>query len=205
MSDPGPGSPDAAILPVEVEAVPPHGVTIRPSRSSDAPSYMRMWRAVVAEGRWVRTEKVGELKAMRRMLADSWSEDRARFAALAWGQVIGLITIERMTHPVNRHVATLGMAIEESWRGQGLGSALMAHAMRWARKVGIEKVTLEVYPDNEAGIALYRKFGFHEEGRLVRQSKKSFGYQDEVIMSRWLAAFDAASGIPDAESGRTTT
>ena len=55
-------------------------------------------------------------------------------------------------------------------------------------RVGIEKVTLEVYPDNEAGIALYRKFGFHEEGRLVRQSKKTFGYQDEVIMSRWLLA-----------------
>jgi ribosomal protein S18 acetylase RimI-like enzyme len=63
----------------------------------------------------------------------------------------------------------------------------MAVAMRWARQVGIEKVTLEVYPDNVAAVGLYRKFGFHEEGRLVGQSKKqSTGYQDEVIMSRWL-------------------
>jgi L-phenylalanine/L-methionine N-acetyltransferase len=174
------------LLPAELDSPPPHGVSLRPARSSDAASYLRMWRSVVDEGRWVRTETVGSVKDYRRTLADSWSDNRARFVAIAWGQVIGLITIERMNHPVNRHVATLGMAIEASWRGQGLGSALMAAAMRWARQVGIEKVTLEVYPDNEAAIALYRKFGFGEEGRLIRQSKKSFGYQDELIMSRWL-------------------
>ena len=211
MSDdtqaPGDLKNESGLVPAELESPPPAGVTIRQARSSDAPSYSRMWTAVVAEGRWVRTEQVGDLKAMRRMLADSWSDDRARFAAIAWGQVVGLLTIERMTHPVNRHVATVGMAIEESWRGQGLGSALMAHAMRWARQVGVEKVTLEVYPENEAGVALYRKFGFHEEGRLVRQSKKSFGYQDEVIMSRWLARErdDRSTTLPDSEPGRTGT
>src|SRR3954468_17822310 len=155
-----PDEPDArvsahegAILPPELESGPPPGVSIRPARSSDAPSYFRMWRGVVEEERWVRTERVGSVKDYRRTLADSWSDDRARFVAVAWGQVVGLITIERMIHPVNRHVATLGMAIEGSWRGQGVGSALMAFAMRWARQVGVEKVTLEVYPDNEAAIA----------------------------------------------------
>ncbi len=186
MPDDAPAADEAAIVPAELESQPPSGVNIRPSRSSDAASYHRMWKAVVDEGRWVRTESVGSVKDYRRTLADSWSDDRARFVALAWGQVVGLITIERMTHPVNRHVATLGMAIEASWRGQGLGSALMAHAMRWARQVGIEKITLEVYPDNDGAIALYRKFGFREEGRLAGQSKKSFGYRDEVIMSRWV-------------------
>jgi putative acetyltransferase len=192
MSDgSGPAFPErdgARLLPAEVESPPPPAVSIRPARASDAGSYLRMWRGIVEERRWVRTETVGSLKDYRRSLADSWSDERARFVALAWGEVIGIITIERMQHPVNRHVATLGMAVEASWRGKGLGSALMAAAMRWARRAGMEKVTLEVYPDNEAGIALYRKFGFHEEGRLARQSKKSFGYQDEVIMSRWLLA-----------------
>jgi ribosomal protein S18 acetylase RimI-like enzyme len=48
-------------------------------------------------------------------------------------------------------------------------------------------VTLEVYPGNAGAIARYRKFGFVEEGRLAKQTKKSYGYEDEVIMSRWLA------------------
>lgn len=167
---------------------PPPGVIVRPARPSDARSYLAMWREVVAERRWVRTETVVHgVRKYRKVFRDSWSDRRARLVALAWGRVIGSLTIERIDHPVNRHVATLGMAIEKGWRGKGVGSALMAEAMRWARSVGVEKVSLEVYPGNDAARALYRKFGFDEEGRLVGQSKKSYGYEDEVIMSRWLA------------------
>jgi RimJ/RimL family protein N-acetyltransferase len=43
-----------------------------------------------------------------------------------------------------------------------------------------------VYPHNEAARALYRKFGFEEEGRLIGQSRKSYGYEDEIVMARWL-------------------
>jgi ribosomal protein S18 acetylase RimI-like enzyme len=50
----------------------------------------------------------------------------------------------------------------------------------------VEKISLTVYPHNEAARALYRKFGFEEEGRLVGQSKKSYGYEDEIVMARWL-------------------
>jgi putative acetyltransferase len=172
-------------LPAEASPPPP-GVQIRPGRPSDAASFLEMWRGVVEERHWVRTETVGRVRDYRRSFAESWTNDRARLLAVAPEGVVGIITIERMTHPVNRHVATLGMAVGPSWRGRGLGSALMAAALRWARQSSVEKVTLEVFPGNEAAVALYRKFGFAEEGRMVRQSKKSYGYEDEVIMSRWL-------------------
>ncbi|MFL5796505.1 MAG: GNAT family N-acetyltransferase [Actinomycetota bacterium] len=171
----------------EVDSAPPPGVEIRPGRPSDAASFLEMWRGVVEERRWVRTETVGGVRAYRRSFGESWSDERARLLAVGPDGVVGIITIERMTHPVNRHVATLGMAVHSSWRGHGVGSALMVEALRWARESGVEKVTLEVYPGNDAAIALYRKFGFVEEGRLARQTKKSYGYEDEVIMSRWLA------------------
>jgi L-phenylalanine/L-methionine N-acetyltransferase len=167
---------------------PPPDVTVRPARRSDARSYLDMWRRVVAERRFVRTESVtGGVRAYRNLLGDSWSNDRATIVAVAHDRVIGVITIERLRHQVNRHVATIGMAVDADWRARGVGSALMGAAMKWARSSAIEKVSLEVYPDNEAAVALYRKFGFSEEGRLRRQSKKSYGYEDEVIMSRWIA------------------
>jgi L-phenylalanine/L-methionine N-acetyltransferase len=165
----------------------PEGVQIRPARPEDAASYLEMWKAVVAERRYVRTEAVPwGVRQYRRQFRDAVTGDHARLVALAWGRVIGTISIERMAHPVSRHVATLGMAVESSWRSRGVGSALMAAALRWARKAGVEKISLEVYPTNEPAVALYRKFGFVEEGRLERQSKKSYGYEDELIMSRWL-------------------
>jgi ribosomal protein S18 acetylase RimI-like enzyme len=78
------------------------------------------------------------------------------------------------------------MSVDADWRGRGVGSALMSEALRWAHANRVEKLTLSVYPHNTRAIALYRKFGFTDEGRLSGQSKKSYGYEDEVIMSRWL-------------------
>jgi ribosomal protein S18 acetylase RimI-like enzyme len=94
--------------------------------------------------------------------------------------------VQRELHPVTRHVATLGIAVAADRRSMGIGGALMAEAIRWGRSVGVEKLMLSVYPTNTAAIALYRRFGFVDEGRLVRHSRKSYGYEDEVLMATWI-------------------
>jgi ribosomal protein S18 acetylase RimI-like enzyme len=78
------------------------------------------------------------------------------------------------------------MAVLPGWRGRGVGTALLAEAFRWAREVGVEKLSLSVFPHNRAALALYRRFGFVEEGRLRRHSKKSYGYEDEIVMAAFL-------------------
>ena len=65
-------------------------------------------------------------------------------------------------------------------------AALLAEALRWAAGVGVEKVELSVFPSNTPAIALYRRFGFVDEGRLVKQSRTSSGYKDEILMARWI-------------------
>jgi putative acetyltransferase len=175
-------------VPDSPEVRVPEGVTIRPARPADAASYLEMFRAVVAERRWVRTDEVTRsARDQRRVFREAWSPARAILVALdGAGRVIGNIWIAREEHPVNRHVASVGMAVAEAWRGRGVGAAPLAEGLRWAREQGVEKVALTVYPGNERAIALYRKFGFVEEGRLVRQSKKSYGYEDEIVMARFL-------------------
>ena len=99
---------------------------------------------------------------------------------------MGSLSIRRDDHAVTRHSATLGMFVVAARRGRGIGTALMQEAIRWARERGVERVELTVYPHNEAAIALYRLFGFEPEGRLVRHSKKSYGYEDEILMAVWI-------------------
>ncbi len=62
----------------------------------------------------------------------------------------------------------------------------MSEAFGWAGEHGVEKVELSVYPDNIPAIRLYRRFGFVEEGRSRKRSKKRGGYRDEILMARWL-------------------
>jgi len=161
---------------------------VRQARPGDARSFLEMWREVVAERRYVRTESVRRSVRhyRRRYFRRTWDDEQASFVAVAGDRVIGHLGVSREEGPVNRHVASIGMAVASDWRRKGVGSALMTQAMAWARQVGVEKLALSVYPDNEAARALYRKFGFQEEGRLTGHSKKSIGYRDEIVMGLWL-------------------
>jgi diaminopimelate decarboxylase len=168
-------------------ADPPAGITLRPAEARDARSFLTFWSAIVAEGRYVRSEEVGTpARVYRSRFRRSWTDREAQVMALDADRVVGHVYIQREAHPVTRHVATLGIAVTADHRGRGIGSALMAEAFRWAESVGVEKIMLSVYPHNSAAIALYRRFGFVEEGRLVGHSRKSSGHEDEILMSAWV-------------------
>jgi diaminopimelate decarboxylase len=176
---------DVYQLPIPDAAAPP-GVEIRPGRPSDVGGLMSMLADVAAEKRFIRMETLGGSRRLwKARLRNAWTDRTASLVATAGGRLIGNLGIQR-EGGLNSHVASFGMSVEQAWRGQGVGAALLAEALRWARSVGVEKVTLSVYQHNTRAIALYRKFGFIDEGRLSGQSKKSYGYEDEVIMSRWL-------------------
>ncbi len=166
----------------------PQGIIVRPARPKDARTYLAFWTAIVGEGRHVRTERVtGTPRTYRRRFRRSWTDREAQIVAVDAGdRVVGHVYIQREAHPVTRHVATLGIAVSADARGRGVGTALMAEALRWARSVGVDKIVLSVYPHNTEAIALYRKFGFVEEGRLARHSRKSYGDEDEILMAAWI-------------------
>ncbi|MGH2664082.1 MAG: GNAT family N-acetyltransferase [Actinomycetota bacterium] len=170
------------------EAPPPAGVEVRPARPADGKDALALVARVAAEGRWIRTEDVSSERGRRtrRRFRRSWTTEHADIVALAGGRVIGHLGVERERGRQTRHVASLGMAVDEFWRGKGVGSALLAEAFRWSAWAGVEKVALTVYPDNQRAINLYKKFGFTEEGRLSGHSKRASGYEDEIVMARWL-------------------
>ncbi len=71
--------------------------------------------------------------------------------------------------------ASATATVAREWRGRGVGSALMSAAIDWARERGLHKLSLSVWPHNAAAIALYRKYGFVEEGRRVQQIRRQSG------------------------------
>jgi RimJ/RimL family protein N-acetyltransferase len=73
------------------------------------------------------------------------------------------------------------MMVAAGWRGRGVGAALVAAAIDWARARDLHKLTLGVFPHNQAAIALYRKAGFVEEGRRVRHIRRASGELWDLI------------------------
>lgn len=106
--------------------------------------------------------------------------------ACAEGEPVGMLGLH--THPDLprlRHSATLGMAVRDDWQGKGVGTALVRAGVELAdRWMGLTRLELHVYPDNEPALRLYRKFGFEEEGTLRRASFRDGRYQDVLVMGR---------------------
>jgi putative acetyltransferase len=87
--------------------------------------------------------------------------------------------------PRRRHVMHLGIAVRADVQGQGVGGALMQAmcdiADRW---IGLLRLELSVFVDNERAIALYRRFGFEIEGRARGYVLRDGEYIDAFLMAR---------------------
>jgi GNAT superfamily N-acetyltransferase len=82
--------------------------------------------------------------------------------ALAEERILGFGYINR-----TGEIARLaGMGFVPSARGQRVGSSLLQQLVEQSRARGERMMTLEVFEQNPPAVALYRRFGFREKGRL---------------------------------------
>lgn len=154
---------------------------VRTARREDVEQVLDLLEAVAAEGRWIGSEAPIDREARRRQLVETIEGDErgVRYVAVADGVVVGSLGLD--LRPYN--VADLGMFVQRQWRGRGLGSALIEAAIAWARSAGAHKVALQLWPHNRPALALYRKFGFEQEGRLHRHYRRRNGeLWDALVM-----------------------
>jgi RimJ/RimL family protein N-acetyltransferase len=149
---------------------------IRQGRPDDAQAMARLMAAVAAERDGIATEPPVDVAERARQFAGTTD---ASVVADSGGQIVGMLHVE-----VGRFgFGDLGMLVDAAWRGRGIGSALLQAAIDWARGQGVHKLCLEVFPTNAAAIALYRKFGFVEEGRRTGQYRRASGeLWDSIVM-----------------------
>jgi RimJ/RimL family protein N-acetyltransferase len=149
-----------------MERSPEAPFRIRPADEADRLPLAVLFAAVAEERDGIATEPPVDVAAR----AASWTLEGV-FVAVADAELVGSLHLE-----VSRHgFAELGMAVACEWRGRGVGSALLAAAIEWAREHGLHKLCLSVFVHNTAAIALYRKLGFVEEGRRVKQYRRASG------------------------------
>jgi RimJ/RimL family protein N-acetyltransferase len=146
--------------------VPDAPFQIRRAHEDDRVPLALLFAAVAEERDGIATEPPVDIDAR----AASWTLD-GTLVAVAGEEVVGSLHLERSRHGFGE----IGMAVAREWRGRGVGSALLAAAIEWARELGLHKLSLGVFAHNDAGIALYRKFGFVEEGRRVKHYRRAGG------------------------------
>jgi ribosomal protein S18 acetylase RimI-like enzyme len=103
-------------------------------------------------------------------LAERWLVE-GTVVAVADTEIVGSLQVRASRFGFGE----IAMAVAREWRGRGIGSALLSAGIEWSRENGLHKLVLDVFPHNAAAIGLYRKFGFVQEGRRVKQYRRANG------------------------------
>ena len=160
--------------------------SLRVARVEDAPLLARAQRAIaVVPGLLVTgPEEVADERLAQKIAALNAADNGRFLVAEVEGELAGHGMLDPLPFAAVRHVVHLTMAVHPGWQGRGVGRAILSGLIDWARGCpAIGKIELHVRASNAAAIALYRKLGFEEVGRLRQRVKVApDGYVDDLSM-----------------------
>jgi RimJ/RimL family protein N-acetyltransferase len=154
---------------------------VRPATFADVTELACGMKAVADEGRWIATEAGTPLEEIERRTRRRLADGPVNIVLADGGEIVGVADL----NPTGIDgVLSLGMWVLAPHRGRG-GGRLLGEAAIAARPEGVHKVELEVWPDNEAAIALYEAMGFEREGlRRDHYRREDGSLRSALIMAR---------------------
>ena len=177
-------------------------IDIQPASLELADSFWRALDVVAREHRYLIFQEAPPLESTRNFIAQVLAKGWSQFYAVRAGQVVGWCDVVRVERPGLTHVGRLGIGILPEYRGQKIGPRLLAATIADAFEKGIARIELEVFATNARAIALYRKFGFVEEGRK-RQTRCLDGvHEDSILMALLKAEAPPATRSDHIQAGK---
>ena len=82
---------------------------------------------------------------------------------------------------IPQEVQIVTIAVDPASQGRGLGAVLLLCALDLARDARADRITLECRESNAAALGLYKKYGFHVEGRRPRYYEDN--QEDALILT----------------------
>ena len=164
---------------------------VRAARGADGQAVVELADAVASEQVWIGLQGPIDRQAWMQRFTDSLADDAAHcLVAELDEEVVGYLKGN-----VWKGIADFGMFVAAAARGAGVGAELLEHFIAWAEDRRCHKITLQVWPHNEAAIRLYERYGFAVEGRLRRHWRRQDGaLWDSLVMGKVLDT--EAPGLP---------
>ena len=157
--------------------------TIRHATVADAES---VWRNMTDESVYSGTLQLpySSLERWRERLTAT--EGVVSLVACAGEQIVGNASLHTNPKtPRRAHAGALGMAVPSAWQRKGVGTALLGAIIELADHwLGLARLELTVFVDNEPALALYRKHDFQIEGTMRGYALRRGVLVDTYAMAR---------------------
>lgn len=123
------------------------------------------------------------LEMSRAFVLENIQGNWPHFVAVSEGNIVGWCDITSLHRPVFTHSGTLGIGVLASYRGQGIGEALLCTALNQAKSIGLTRIELIVREKNKPAITLYKKLGFVVEGLHRNAVRIRTEYENHISMA----------------------
>lgn len=160
----------------------PEGLVVRTLRPGDADAFHALQQGPSVMRGHVYTP-YRSVEETRRWL------DKLASPTLAIGAWVGEAMVgEAELHPQKlrrAHVGQIAISVHENWQRRGIGRHLMAQLTDFADNwLGLRRLELHVFTDNDAAVALYRQCGFEVEARFRGSVLREGKLVDSFLMAR---------------------
>lgn len=163
-------------------------LTIRQLTPTDAEAFQRLRREVTADnpvpmGLTLEEEFTRTIEGFRDQL--SYPFPNAAFGAFVSGSLVGTAAVAWPSKfPSSRHKTNLwGVFVTPTYRGVGIGRALVSRAITHAFENGVRRINLQVFTPNAQAISLYNSLGFQVYGNEPEAICINGNYHDGTHMS----------------------
>jgi putative acetyltransferase len=168
--------------------IPPRGPRVSPivraRRKSDAAAFAKLHsEPSVMEGTW---QMPFQTEAAWVARFEQTPPGSHVLVAEVDGELVGSAGLFALgTSPRLRHAASFGISVHPAMQGRGVGDALLRAILEQADTwLGLVRVELDVYADNERARALYERHGFVVEGRARAMALRRGTHVDAYAMAR---------------------
>ena len=110
--------------------------------------------------------------------AQSWQQRKARHLDADLAREEAMILVAEVDRLVVGYISTWidraagqgfipNLAVDQAWRGTGIGRGLIQRAVAYFREQGVAQVRIETLDQNDVGQKLYPSLGFQEVARQI--------------------------------------
>ncbi len=149
---------------------------VRPASVEDTERIMALFDAGREVDPIEETDSAEDLRDLRQSYLEEDGSSGFWVAETSDGELIGMIGVR---HAGDSTAQIRRLRVDTQWRGRGVGSELVKQALGFCSDRGYVKIILRAQVDQEAAIALFRRFGFQlSRTRLVDGVERLEFYMD---------------------------
>ena len=167
-------------------------VSIRPARNDDADAIAAIYAHHVAHGTASFDTRPRSAQATADKIADCIAHGWPFLVAERDGRVLGYAYATQFRdRPAYASTCENSIYLDSSAIGQGIGTSLLEALVKASEQAGFRQMIAVIGGAEPASIALHRKLGFREAGRMVSVGRKQGRWLDTVYLQMPLGDGDA--------------